>query len=79
MAVFRIQAKGTPIKEGLKPILLQHGLVDSSDTWIVNDQDKAPGLMLADRGYDVWLGNNRGNKHSRNHITLNPDKGPEFW
>lgn len=26
-----------------------------------------------------WLGNNRGNKHSRLHIKYNPDKDKEFW
>lgn len=79
LGIFRIQKKGTTIKEGLKPIILQHGLMDSSDTWIVNDEDKAPAFMLANAGYDVWLGNSRGNKHSRKHLTLNPDKDKAFW
>lgn len=35
--------------------------------------------MAANRGYDVWLGNSRGNKHSRKHIKYNPDKDKEFW
>jgi pimeloyl-ACP methyl ester carboxylesterase len=30
-------------------------------------------------GYDVWLGNNRGNKYSRNHKVLDPNKNSEFW
>ena len=37
LRLFRIQNKGTTIKEGLKPIILQHGLLDSSDTWLIND------------------------------------------
>lgn len=37
LKVFRIQKKQTKIKDGLKPILLQHGLLDSSDTWLIND------------------------------------------
>jgi len=74
LTVFRVQKKGTLIKEGLKPIILQHGLLDSSDTWIVNDEDKAPGFLLANRGYDIWMGNSRGNKHSRNHTKYNPNK-----
>lgn len=79
LGVFRIQKKGSAIKSGLKPIILQHGLMDSSDTWIINDEDKAPGFLLANAGYDVWMGNSRGNKHSRKHITLNPDKNASFW
>lgn len=79
LRLFRIQKKGTLIKEGLKPILLQHGLLDSSDTWILNDEDKAIGFILANMGYDVWMGNNRGNKHSRKHVKYNPDKDKGFW
>ena len=34
--------------------------------------------MLSDSGYDVWLGNNRGNFLSQNHINLTIDQ-KQFW
>ena len=74
LTVYRVQRKGSTIVEGLKPIYFQHGLLDSSDGWIINDDYRAPALMAANRGFDVWLGNSRGNKHSRKHVRYNPDK-----
>ena len=45
-------------------IMMQHGLADSSDPFIVNYKDKAPGFIAATEGYDVWMTNHRGNKHT---------------
>ena len=36
------------------------------------------GYLLADRGYDVWLGNARGNQYSRGHISHGTDT-KEYW
>lgn len=36
------------------------------------------GYMLSDLGYDVWMGNARGNRYSKNHTSLNSDY-MEFW
>ena len=33
---------------------------------------------MANLGYDVWLGNNRGNKYSRAH-SKHDLKGADFW
>jgi pimeloyl-ACP methyl ester carboxylesterase len=47
-----------------KVIQLQHGLFDSSDSWFYAGEEHAIGFYVVNRGYDVWVGNNRGNKYS---------------
>mmetsp|Transcript_24961 Transcript_24961/g.31140 ORF Transcript_24961/g.31140 Transcript_24961/m.31140 type:complete len:223 (-) Transcript_24961:496-1164(-) len=60
--------------------MFQHGLLDSSDSWIINEADKAPAFLAADAGYDVWLGNLRGNKYSLKHSTLDSnDDAKLYW
>nr|CAD7440684.1 unnamed protein product [Timema bartmani] len=111
----RAQPKPAEERAGRPAVLLQHGLVSSSDTWVLADpfnslgkttlstpgRDLKPnisaigrqvycesdvldhsateaGFVLADSGYDVWLGNSRGNTYSRKHITLLPQQ-QQFW
>ncbi|GAB0092451.1 Lipase [Sergentomyia squamirostris] len=61
-----------------KVVFLQHGLLCSSADWVVVGPQRALAYLLADEGYDVWMGNARGNTHSRDHVTLNPDRRA-FW
>ncbi|KAL9930923.1 lipase 3-like [Glossina fuscipes fuscipes] len=60
------------------PVLLVHGLLDSSATWIQMGPEKGLGYLLHDEGYDVWMANVRGNTYSRNHTKYNT-KQPIFW
>ncbi|KAI4495300.1 hypothetical protein M0804_001501 [Polistes exclamans] len=60
------------------PILLQHGLLASSTDWVLTGPRKSLAFILADYGYDVWLGNFRGNTYSRAHKNLSTNDA-KFW
>lgn len=59
-------------------VLLLHGLLDSSFTWVSNFRHQSLAYLLADAGYDVYLGNNRGTTWSRRHVFLDITSR-DFW
>lgn len=73
LTMFRIPRNGPAV-------FLMHGLLCSADDWITPGPKSGLAYLLAKDGYDVWMGNARGNKHSRRHVRLSPDKDQEsFW
>lgn len=59
-------------------VLLQHGLLSCSVDWVLNPVNESFAFLLADAGFDVWLGNSRGNTYALRHETLTPDD-EKFW
>lgn len=59
-------------------ILLQHGLLSNSDCWLNSGPDNSLAYNLVDAGYDVWLGNARGNTYSKKNTKVSVNS-PKFW
>lgn len=71
LTMIRIKSRGPPV-------LLMHGLLMSADDWVTAGPNDGLAYLLALTGYDVWMGNARGNKHSKKHVSMSPDT-EQFW
>ncbi|KAK3012327.1 hypothetical protein RJ639_011628, partial [Escallonia herrerae] len=68
------------------PVLLVHGLFMvfnllgpvGRDAWFMNSINQSLGFVLANHGFDVWVGNVRGTRWSHGHVSLS-EKDKEFW
>lgn len=75
LSVYRILPRGDTKKS---PVLMVHSLFSSCADWVVIGPRHGLAYLLADRGYDVWLGNARGTRYGRGHESLSVNS-PSFW
>ena len=64
-----------------KPLIfLQHGFMDSSNSWVINSDEASIAKNLANKGYHVLLGNHRGNMYSLGaDKALTETKKKDYW
>jgi pimeloyl-ACP methyl ester carboxylesterase len=85
LTCWRIPGKQTELtrENERQPIILQHGLLDSSYGWIFFDSDKLLVYQLIEEGYDVWIPNSRGNIFSKEHVNYThydyEKQNSKFW
>ncbi|EDO32172.1 predicted protein [Nematostella vectensis] len=71
--------QNTPQESHGKPVVfLQHGILADATNWVMDSASHSLGYILADSGFDVWLGNVRGNDYSRRNVHYQPSV-EEFW
>lgn len=58
------------------PCLIMHGLLGSSKTFLLSNDSLA--FYLAENGFEVWLGNSRGNQFGLEHEKFDVNSS-EFW
>ena len=68
-----------PKKKTIKVAYFQHGLADTAWCFFQLESKSLPFLLMKE-GYDIWLGNSRGNNFSLKHKTKDPkNKKSEFF
>ncbi|XP_016461570.2 triacylglycerol lipase 1 isoform X2 [Nicotiana tabacum] len=75
----RVSSRSTIVRGEMgPPVLLIHGLFMAGDAWFMNSASESLGFILAEQGFDVWVGNVRGTRWSHGHVSLSV-KNKEFW
>jgi len=75
--IWQLTSKDPNNRNG-KSILIQHGLLDSSFTWLILEE-KSITKLLCDEGYKVYLPNMRGNQFSKSHLDYDTSLNSDYW
>ncbi|XP_052755651.1 lipase 1-like [Galleria mellonella] len=79
LKVFRVsQGRNCDGRRRSPPVILMHGLLQSSDSWLDAGPGAALAYLISDACYDLWVANCRGNYYSRRHLKLAPNSS-QFW
>ncbi|XP_058451599.1 lipase 1-like [Malaya genurostris] len=76
LTMFRIPPRIPGLRK--HPVFMMHSLLSSSADWIMVGRRHGLAYLLANRGYDVWMGNARGSRYSRRHERYSVSS-PKFW
>ena len=76
--LYRIPGKAGEAPSQKPAVLMMHGIECDMNFWTCNTAENAPPFILAEQGYDVWLGNNRGSRYAQYHTSLSPEE-QEYW
>ena len=73
-----IVTSNDPSNRNGKSVILQHGLLDGSWTWLILGQDSLA-KKLCDEGYRVYLPYVRGTQFSRSHLDYDSSLNSDYW
>ncbi|KAF6201553.1 hypothetical protein GE061_003944 [Apolygus lucorum] len=72
LALHRITPRGTNSKNRGFPVLIINGFAFQAEGWFALGSSSLP-FILTDLGYDVWVGDQRGNIRSIKHVSFPDD------
>jgi len=64
--------EGEPRTSFVGTVIMQHGFLDASHTWVLNEGNESLAFLVASAGYRVYLTNIRGNEYSN---VVSPNSG----